>query len=53
MDDDLRATPRSETKYGDRVSSVDEYYPWQCALCDATSETTEDHEQHMQEVHEL
>jgi hypothetical protein len=53
MDDDLRAIPRSETKYGDMVSRSDNDVRWQCAHCDETSTSREDHIEHMSEVHNL
>jgi|APHM01.1.fsa_nt_gi hypothetical protein len=53
MDDDLRALPRSETKYGDRVRDIDHFDPVDCSLCDYTGTSPEDYDEHMQEVHDL
>jgi hypothetical protein len=31
--------------------TIDDFYPTTCVLCPDSSDTTEDHERHMSEVH--
>jgi hypothetical protein len=51
MDDDLRATPASETKYGS--VDIDDSQPTDCVLCGFAGDSHEDYNEHMQEVHGL
>lgn len=33
-------------------NAIDDYFPTECVLCDYAGETTEEYEQHMEEVHD-